>query len=165
MKKTVIALLTFMACLVFALPEDSDQPIEVEFDEAEATTEDGISILRGDVTLEQGTLWVTGDVMRVKTVDNRIVQVTSEGEPAHFRQQANVGEPPVVGTADVIIYFTEDERIEFHGDAVLEQPARRIEGELIHWDTRAGRVNVSADEDEKVRLFWKPAKTETDQEN
>lgn len=160
MKKAIALFLTLSTCLVLALPEDSDQPIVVLFDEAEATTDDGMSILRGDVTLEQGTLWVGGDIMRVKSVDDRIVQVTSEGEPAEFRQQAKADEPPVVGTADIIIYYTEDERIEFHGDAVLRQPDRRIEGELIHWNTREGRINVNAEEDERVRLIWKPSQQE-----
>ena len=158
------ALLAFATEAGLGLPGDMDQELTISFDEADVTTNDGVSIVRGNVELQQGTLRVTAQTMNITTEEGRIVKVVGIGssdQPAVFSQQVQIDEPPLVGTAETITYITQAERLELSGDAQIEQPSRRIEGGTIHWNAREGRASARADDGgDRVRMIWQPERDE-----
>ena len=156
----VLLCLTICSFVAAALPADMDQELTITFDEADVTTNDGVSVVRGNVQLQQGTLRVEAETMDITTEAGRIVKVVGRGtdaSPAQFSQQVRVDEPPLTGTAETITYITAAERLELDGRARIEQPARRIEGGTIHWNAREGRATARAEQDgERVRMIWQP---------
>ena len=154
------ALVVLLAVAGSALPSDMDQELTISFDEADVTTNDGVSVVRGNVELTQGTLHLRAETMNITTQAGRIVKVVglgSDSTPAEFSQQIEIDEPPLHGTAVTITYLTDLERLELSGNAQIEQPSRRIEGGTIHWNAREGRATARSDNGgERVRMIWQP---------
>ncbi|MCZ6709509.1 MAG: lipopolysaccharide transport periplasmic protein LptA [Gammaproteobacteria bacterium] len=143
--------------IAVALPEDADQPIHIRADNAEIDQQQGLAIYRGDVRVEQGTLRVTADEMTVTYVDQKVVRITAKGNPAHYQQQIEVGRENVTAHSSVIIYFTQEERLDLLGDAYLIQEGSEITGDLITYDIVAGKVDATAEKDERIRMILQPA--------
>ena len=137
-----------------ALPEDAQQPIEIESDRAELDEANGVAVYAGDVRMRQGTMIVTAEQLTIRTAADEVTRITADGDerPATFVQQIEPGpatdpDLQVRGRAAQIVYLTADERIEFEGDAELAQATDRFEGERISYDLRERRVNASAGDD------------------
>ncbi len=156
------ALVVILAVAGSALPTDMDQELTISFDEADVTINDGVSVVRGNVELTQGTLQLRAETMNITTQEGRIVKVVGLGShaaPAAFSQRIEIDEPPLHGTAETITYLTNLERLELTGNAQIEQPSRRIEGGTIHWNAREGRATARSDNGgERVRMIWQPEK-------
>ena len=154
------------SCLIFApialaLPEDADQPIHIRADNAEIDQQQGLAIYRGEVRVEQGTLRVTADEMTVEYVDQKVVRIIAKGNPAYYRQQIEAGKAEVTAHSSVIIYFTQEERLDLLGDAFLTQEGSEITGDLITYDIVAGKVDATAENDERIRMILQPAADNT----
>lgn len=140
---------------VAALPEDADQPIRWRADQAEGDMA-GRTILTGAVSMEQGTLRVDAERMVIEYRGDKVARVVAQGDPAHYRQTLRQDGGPVRADAMEIIYHAAEERIELIGDARLTQHRHEFQGEVIHYDVRAGRIDA-ADEENGVRMVWAPA--------
>jgi lipopolysaccharide export system protein LptA len=147
----------FFAQQATALPEDADQPIHIRADSAEMDQEQGLVIYRGEVRADQGTLRVTADEMIVEYVQQKVTRITATGNPAHYQQQIEAGKEIVRAHSSIIIYFTQEERLDLKGDAFLTQEGNELTGELITYDIVAGKVDAQANDDERVRMILLPA--------
>jgi lipopolysaccharide export system protein LptA len=146
-----------------ALPEDREQPIEIEADRAELDDATGRAVYSGSVRLDQGTLRVTADRLEIQTDRARVTRITAEGaedgEPARYRQIPREGEQPVRASADTIVYDTTTETIELSGDARLEQAEDRFEGDRISYDLRTRKVAAEAGRSgAPVRMVIEPSR-------
>ena len=88
-----------------ALESDRQQPLEVNANSTDGTLGDGITTLRGDVDIRQGTLHITADEAEVNKVDGRVNSVTFRGEPAFLEHTLRFlaelrGVPPEVLEAE-----------------------------------------------------------------
>jgi len=130
------------------LPEDAEQPLDIEADAGVYDTgSEGVSELTGDVRLQQGTLLVTADRMTASNRDEKLHRVVAEGspdEPARFRQQINPGEAFVEAHADTIVYAIDEQRIEFKGDAFVAKGERKYWGGVLVWYLEENRVDCRA---------------------
>lgn len=117
----------------------------------------GTVVYRGSVQVQQGTMHVSADEMTVEYQDRKVVRITAVGEPARYRQQLEADQGEVRADALTIVYHTQDERVDLHGDAFLEQAGNEIAGEVIHYDIVAGKVNAEAGENEPVQVIVQPA--------
>jgi len=151
------------AATAMALPEDADQPIHIRADSAEIDQQQGLAIYRGEVRVDQGTLRVTADEMTVEYVDHKVVRITAKGNPAHYQQQIEAGQNQVRAHSSVIVYFTQEERLDLLGDAFLTQDGNEITGDLIRYDIVAGKVDATAKNDDRIRMILEPTpRTTTD---
>ena len=141
-----------------ALPEDADQPIRWRADQAEGEMA-GHTILTGAVRMEQGTLRVDAERMVIEYQGDKVARVVAEGDLAHYQQTLRAGAEPVRADALKIIYHAAEERIELIGRARLTQQRHEFQGEVIHYDFRAGKVDA-AGEEHGVRMVWAPAEEE-----
>lgn len=153
-----------------ALPEDAEQPIEIESDSAELDEASGVAVYAGDVRMRQGTMVVTAQTLTISTDDDAVTRITADGggddAPATFTQQLEAGpatdpDLQVRGRAAQIVYLTAEERIEFEGDAELSQATDRFEGDRISYDLRARRVNASARGGERMIFTLDPTRMRT----
>ena len=149
-----------------ALPDDAEQPIEIESDSAELDEVSGVAVYAGNVRMRQGTMVVTAETLTIRTADDAVTRIVADGdaEPATFVQQLEPGpatdpDLQVRGRASQIVYVTNEERIEFEGEAELSQATDRFEGQRITYDLRERRVNASAGSDgERMTFVLDPAR-------
>ena len=142
-----------------ALPEDSEQPIHIRADNAEIDNRSKRVIYRGSVQVDQGTLRVTADEMTVEYEDQKVVRIVATGKPARYKQQLEADDDVVNADASTIIYYTQDERVDLQGTASLEQQCNTVTGDFIRYDIVGGKIDATADGDNRVRMELQPAFT------
>lgn len=158
MRVLAVALLPLVGGpLAQALPEDADQPIDIEADKLEMDLNANVVTYIGNVRVVQGTMRVTADRMRVEYENKKVVRITATGEPAHYQQQLDAEQGEVKARAHTIVYHTQQERVQLQQNAWLEQGGNEISGELIHYDMVAGRVNAESGEEGPVTVTVQPA--------
>ncbi|MCU1751717.1 lipopolysaccharide transport periplasmic protein LptA [Pseudomonas sp. 6D_7.1_Bac1] len=153
--KTLPILLSLGAALgsvsAWALPNDSEQPIRIQANDAQLDDKQGIATYKGDVIITQGSMKITGNTVTItRTKDGAIDVVTSVGNLAYFEQLQKVGDPqPVKGYGVTIQYHAAQNRIILIDKAKVINDGNTTEGEKIVYDTvkqiaQAGRANGSA---------------------
>ena len=142
--------------MALALPEDSQQPIQIDADAAELDENTNLATYHGNVRMRQGTMQVTADRMTIELRDKSVVRITAEGNSAHYQQQLKADESMVTAQARTITYYTQDERVTLIGDALLMQNNNQFSGAAINYDIREGRVEAQADDDGKVQMILQP---------
>ena len=156
--------LLMLASAAHALPEDEQQPIEIEADRAELDDATGTATYSGSVRLDQGSLKVRAARLIIETDAQQVQRITAEGDrdqnlPARYEQTPEPGAEPVRARAHTIIYYTDEGRIELLGAAQLEQAEDRFEGDVISYDLTTRKVAASAGADgAPVRMVIEPAR-------
>ena len=144
-------------CLVFvfqpliALESDRQQPLEVNANSTDGTLGDGITTLRGNVEIRQGTLHITADEAEVKKMDGRVNSVTFRGEPAFLEQEIEE-QGLVQATANVIDYQVASGLVTLTGRADVKHPQYQISGDLLTYDLNIQHFQGSGDENGNGRI-------------
>lgn len=129
----------------------------------------GLSIYRGNVRLEQGSLRITAQELTLRMENGRLQRMEilgTETSPALFRQLTDAGEE-AQGTARRIEYSAPDSRMVLLGQAELLQGNNHIRSDRIDYNTEsnsfaAGRSpesrpgNGRLQPDERVRIIITP---------
>ena len=131
-----------------ALSTDREQPIEIEADSAEADQDRRVTIYRGNATIVQGSLRISGDTIWIHLNEqNEFTKLISEGRPARMQQQPD-GEAGV-RTADALRleYYADRDLIRMLGQAVYVQRGDRISAERIEYDSMRGKMFANSRSD------------------
>ena len=151
--KTLPILLGLGAALgsvsAWALPNDSEQPIRIQADDAQLDDKQGVATYKGDVIIIQGSMKITGNTVTLtRTPAGDIDMVTSVGNLAYFEQKQKAEDPgPMKGYGKTIQYHAQQNRIVLIDQAkVLSADGNSTEGEKIVYNTKtqvaqAGRAN------------------------
>ncbi|WP_348748734.1 lipopolysaccharide transport periplasmic protein LptA [Pseudomonas rhodesiae] len=151
--KTLPILLGLGAALgsvsAWALPNDSEQPIRIQADDAQLDDKQGVATYKGDVIIIQGSMKITGNTVTLtRTPAGDIDVVTSVGNLAYFEQKQAATDPgPMKGYGKTIQYHAQQNRIVLIDQAkVLSADGNSTEGEKIVYNTKtqvaqAGRAN------------------------
>lgn len=139
------------------MPEDAAQPIHIHSESAEIERRAGRIVYLGAVRVEQGTLRVNAERMVVDYHEGKVVRITATGGPARYTQELEDDSGQVEADASTIVYHTQEARIDLKGNAHLEQRGNSLEGDLIRYDIRAGRVAAGAPEQGPVHTTLMPA--------
>lgn len=174
LKSVKIVSLLLAASLIappgYTLPSDKEQPIHIKSDTAEIDDAKGISIYRGNVNIEQGTINLKAEVVTIYNDENGISKVIAVGNPAHYRQQNEADEPLTHAFGNTINYFLTDERIELRKNAKLQQQQDSFTGDRIDYDIKNRKVNAysndggSSNRDSRVKMVLQPKKNKTKEE-
>jgi lipopolysaccharide export system protein LptA len=141
----------------FALPEDRQQPINVQSDSAEKIKEK--VFYRGNVTMTQGTITIKGETVTVESDNDKVQRLIADGTPAQFSQKPNANEGLVSATADNIDYQLVSDTVLLTKNANVEQSDSSISGERIEYDIKAQRVRASGlkeGDGGRVRMILQP---------
>lgn len=157
-----------------ALSTDSEQPINIEADRAEADDIKRTTIYRGDVVITQGTLKITGETVTIYYDENGdLTKLVSVGNPARFHQLPD-GEPDVPKSyqkarAKRMEYYESKDFIVLLGDAVYDKGGDRVAAERIVYDSKRSRMKAesrpataaaeSTEKPERVKIKIEPKKT------
>ena len=142
-----ICLTTCLLCLslpLMALESDRQESLEVSANSTDGTLGDGITTLRGNVDIRQGTLRITADEAEVKKVDGRVGSVTFRGQPAFLEQEIEE-QGLVQATANVIDYQVASGLVTLSGNADVKHPQYKISGELLTYDLNVQHFQGSGD--------------------
>jgi lipopolysaccharide export system protein LptA len=147
-------LLLCMLCLslpLMALESDRLEPLEVNANSTDGTLGDGITTLRGNVDIRQGTLHITADEAKVNKIDGRVNTVTFRGQPAFLEQEIEE-EGLVQATAMVIDYRVASGLVTLTGNADVKHPQYQISGESLTYDLNVQHFKGSGDENGNGRI-------------
>lgn len=147
---------------VNAASSDFSAPIEIEAQQVEVDAKDGSSVYQGDVKLTRGTMVINADKI---ILQQRNDQVSADiiGTPALFAQVGDNGER-MQATAQRIRYFSDQDAIQFDGNAEIQRAADTVSSDHIRYDLRAERILAGGNAQDKgdagnrVRIVIQPAK-------
>jgi len=151
------AIVCLSLCLLFsfqplmALESDRQQPLEVNANSTDGTLGDGVTTLRGNVDIQQGTLHITADEAEVKKTDGRVSSVTFRGQPAFLEQEIEE-QGLVQATANVIDYQVASGLVTLTGNADVKHPQYQISGDLLIYDLNIQHFQGSGDENGNGRI-------------
>lgn len=143
-----------------ALDSDQDQPMFIEADAVEFDESKLQSWYIGNVDVQQGSLRILADEIRVEHREDRQPRIiTAIGDPARYRQLPEGETEPVLGRAQRMVYNAERDEITFIERAVLTQGQDRFANDRIVYNRATARVTAgtSAQGRERVRITITPA--------
>ena len=156
-----------------ALPGDSDQPISIAADRAEHDDARRVTIYRGNVEIDQGSLHIVGDNVTIQ-FDGRdeVAKITVLGAPAHFRQSTDAGASQRKGWAQRMEYFPGQDLIMLLGEARYEKDGSHVRADRLVYDSRNERFKAltdtasdgdrtDAEAPERVRIEIRPKRDAT----
>ena len=158
MNKLLILLLVFVASLVFALPEDAKQPIEIEAQSVVVDETTGFNEFSGDVEVRQGSLLLMAELIQVQTDNEEVVSMTAKGsleKPAKYIQSQENQARFIEATATLITYDVDKGMIFLVGNAHLAQGFDSFSGDTLNYDINNDKVVVKGSEDGTERVKFK----------
>ena len=141
----VLASALLTAPLVTALPEDRDQPIRIEADEALRDEKQGFTRYKGNVKVGQGTLYIEADEVTVYHIDQEADKIVARGKPARLQQQPEPEKGLVKARAEIIEYYKNDDRVQLLDNASIEQDGSTVTGDSIEYFISEQRVRADSD--------------------
>ncbi len=136
---------------LMALESDRQKPLEVSANSTDGTLGDGITTLRGNVDIRQGTLRITADEAEVNKIDGRVSSVTFRGQPASLEQEIEE-QGLVKAIANVIDYKVASGLVTLTGNADVKHPQYQISGELLTYDLNIQHFQGNSDESDNGRI-------------
>ena len=158
LNKVIILFLVFFASLVFALPEDAKQPIEIEADSVFVDENKGFNEFSGNAEVRQGSLLLLAELIQVQTKNEEVVSVVAKGsleKPAKYSQNQENQERFIEATATLITYDVNESMIFLIGNAHLVQGFDSFSGDTLNYDIDNNKVVVKGSEDGTERVKFK----------
>ncbi|MDO5506135.1 MAG: lipopolysaccharide transport periplasmic protein LptA [Pseudoxanthomonas suwonensis] len=156
-----LALLAGLSLPAEARRSDRNQQMVIDADTGDYATDGSRpSVLRGNVTIVQGTLNIRADRADIhQTGGGDIARVVLHGSPATLRQQMDDGTPMNVRAAQ-IDYNHQSEIAVFTGNVRVEQPRGSLSGERVTYNMVTGQVQSGGEGSGRVRMTIQPRATQ-----
>ncbi len=131
---------------VFALETDQGQPIRITADQALRDEKKGVTVYKGNVRLDQGSLHIEADRISVFHDREEADRVLAKGSPARLQQQPEPEKGPMHARARTIEYLRSVGRVLLKGEAFIEQDGSTVTGETIEYFIDDQRVIADSDQ-------------------
>ena len=158
MNKLLILLMVFVASLVFALPEDAKQPIEIEAQSVVVDETTGFNEFSGNAEVRQGSLLLLAELIQVQTDNEEVVSMIAKGspeKPAKYMQSQENQERFVEATASQITYDVDKGMVFLVGTARLVQGFDSFSGDTLDYDINNDRVILKGNKYGTERVKFK----------
>lgn len=126
-----------------ALPEDRDQPLHIQADQAERDEKRGTTVYRGKVELRQGSLHLSADEIILYSPNGDIERLDARGKPAVLRQKPAADKGLVWARGLLLRYHLDSEHLELINQASLEQDGSTVTSERIDYYMQQRLVKAS----------------------
>lgn len=160
-RATLFTLLLFTH-LVFALPSDKDQIIQLRAGSADINQQTHKGIYLDDVQLDQGSTHIRAHTaITTGNEKNQLILAVIKGNqiaPAHYWTTPAVNKPPMHAYADIIHYYSTRHLIELMGHARVEQGNNSFSAPQITYDTLAQHVVSKASDTARTTIIFHPEK-------
>ena len=154
----LVALLLALPLAASARETDRQQPMSVAADNTDTIlTEDGDSVLSGNVAITQGTLRIGAGKATISRKAGEVVRVVLEGRPATMQQENDEGSL-MKARGNRIEYDVGAETVQLSGNVEVDQAGDNLRGERIVYDLKNGRLSGSGDGSEggRIRMTIQP---------
>lgn len=160
-----LGLLSFGAT---AAPDDFSAPIEIEAQRVEVDAQNGSSVYQGNVKLVRGSMEIHAEKMTLTQLNDEVsadIQGSSD-KLAEFSQINENGER-MQAKAQRIRYFSDQDAIEFDGNAEIKRAADTVSSDHIRYDLRAEQILAgggknTGDGNNRVHIVIQPAASKAD---
>ena len=159
--KLIILLLLFVNLTAQARSADKEAPVSIEADQLEMRQQDNISIYRGHVKIQKGSLKITGDMIVIKSKDGDLHHIKVKGKPATFFQKNDLGEA-IKAESNEMDYLVKTGILELKDNALLVQNNNQFSSSHIIYNTlkdivTAGLNNKKSSKDKpRVKITFHP---------
>ncbi len=150
-------LLAIAPGLLPALQSDRQQPLDVKADSTDGTLGDGVTTLRGNVEIRQGSLLIKATVAEVDKADGKVTQVTLRGDAAYLEQEVEE-QGLVKAWAERIEYQVANGMVIFSGSAEVRHPQYEVSGDTLRYDLEAQHFEGVGEDsgDGRIRIRLDP---------
>ena len=158
MNKIILLISIFFTTFVFALPEDSKEPIEIEAESVIVDEISGFNEFSGNAEVRQGSLFMTAELIQVQTNTDGVETMKATGtsdNPAKYIQSQENQSRFIEATASIITYNVDEGMIFLVGNAYLIQGFDSYSGETLSYDINNDKVLVKGSEDGTKRVKFK----------
>lgn len=169
--KQLISLGALMASLVaspngYTLPDDMNQPLEIQADEASFNQNTGEAIYKGNVFVKQGTIEIQAEYLKVtsNTQTRQFSSLEAKGSPAVFSQQIDWSGNIVISKGNEIHYLTDESKLEITGDGYLSRMQNAITADYIQYNINSGAFTAEKKDSGRVMMTLQPQSAEQPQE-
>ncbi len=128
--------LSLVLSLASALPEDRDQPIQLEASRGQLDQKSGVSVYEGNVVISQGSMRLTADTATIHVKDGGFQRMEATGNPATLRYKPAVDKPEIQGTSRRVEYDVASAKVTMSGGARLTQGRDVFTGERVEYDLK-----------------------------
>ncbi|HQQ62610.1 MAG TPA: lipopolysaccharide transport periplasmic protein LptA [Pseudomonadales bacterium] len=149
---------------VQALPEDRNQPIEIQANSADRSSKTGVTTYSGHVEIKQGSIRITANSVVLNSEQDELTHLTATGNPATYTQQLTGSADTVDAKANQITFDVHTDTVVLNGNGTLKQKGGSISGEHIEYDIKSEHVkalaaeNGSADNNKRITVVIPPSK-------
>ncbi len=131
--------------LVFGLPEDREQPIELEADTAQLDQTTGLSVYEGNVVITQGSMRLFADTARIYVKDGEFERMEADGNPVRFRYKPAVDKEEIFGRGQHATYDVNNAMITVTTKAKFTQGGDVFTGDYVEYDLEKDLVKARGD--------------------
>lgn len=162
-----LSIFLFCLCggLAYALPNDSEQPINFQADLFEMDDVRKTQTYSGAVEMEQGSMKISAEKVVIYRKGNRTSRIIATGQPARYSQIAEMGEDPIIAKARRMEYDVEGKTLHLIEDASIVQKGTSLStGNRIDYDVQKSLVKAegskNGDSKGRVRMIIPPEQRE-----
>ena len=158
MIKVIILIGIMFTSVTYALPGDSEQPIEIEAESVMVDETSGFNEFIGNAEVRQGSLLMTAEIIQVQTNIDGVESMLAKGtikDPAKYIQYQEDQPRFIEATATLITYDVNKGLIFLEGNAHLIQGFDSYSGEKLYYDIDNDKVTVTGSEDGTKRVKFK----------
>jgi len=173
-KKFTIGILVTSLTLVLAVPasaakKDLNQEITIKSKRQSADLKNKIASYLDDVSITQGSISITADVVQVySNVNDKTGEKSdtylAKGKPAIFKQQLEDGSL-ISLQANEIKYQPDHYTITVSGNAQVKQAGSKMNGDVITYNTLNEKLEGQSNSDEHITTILQPAQIKAQQDS
>lgn len=128
--------------LAVALPEDRNQPIQLEASRGQIDQKTGVSIYEGNVVISQGSMRLNADVATIHIKDGGFQRMEATGNPVNLRYRPTADKPEILGASQRVEYDVVGARVIMSGNARLTQGQDVFTGDRVEYDLKSDVVRA-----------------------
>ncbi len=142
----------------FALSTDSEQPIQIEADQASIDNIKGVAIYAGNVIVSQGSIRLNAETVTLNyTEKHEIEKIVAEGQPVRFKQRLDSGDN-IQAQANEMEYQAVKSMLHLRNEAELRKNKGGIDTYIstaprISYDTKRGIIKADQGKLKKGRVI------------
>ena len=156
---TLVVFSCFNSNLLASLANE-EQPILLDAESAQIDNNKGLSIYKGNVSIKQGDVELTGDIVFVYTKNRRITKIVSKGSDsnqAYFKEGLNSQYGLITAWAKTITFDVEKRSVCLEKNAKVKRFNETFYGAYILYNEKLKTVTAHGDT-EKVKFIFYPVK-------
>jgi lipopolysaccharide export system protein LptA len=151
-----VPLLAYVSSIALGMPQDREQPIQLEADRAELDQKTGVSVYQGNVVITQGSMRLAADKATVFTDNGVFQRIEAMGQPVTWRYKPADDKDELFGTSQRMEYDASKNTIIMTKSAKVIQNKDVFTGDRIDYDLTADLVKARGEDGRRIQITIQP---------